>query len=201
MGSIAFSLFSPKLYTKPRVDGGAPVTMMAYPAPSPAAAATKSNLGFKNLMESFTVDIHRAEGRQLNVPLIAPFTIATSRLEGVENVAVRVELNNGCVGWGEAPILPFVTAEDQITALKKAGEACEFLKKSQAMSLGDVLREIGQLLPGHDFASVSSSLFFYFSQLPLFFLTKYSNFFIQIDESGYKSVSLLIRNQNLSTYS
>nr|KAJ0193356.1 hypothetical protein LSAT_V11C800446250 [Lactuca sativa] len=158
MGSIAFSLFSPKLYTKPRVDGGAQVTMMAYPAPSPAAAATKSNLGFKNLMESFTVDIHRAEGRQLNVPLIAPFTIATSRLEGVENVAVRVELNNGCVGWGEAPILPFVTAEDQITALKKAGEACEFLKKSQAMSLGDVLREIGQLLPGHDFASVRAGV-------------------------------------------
>ncbi|KAI3795142.1 hypothetical protein L1987_37790 [Smallanthus sonchifolius] len=99
----------------------------AYPT---AASKSKSNLGFKNLMESFTVDIHRAEGRQLNVPLIAPFTIATSKLEGVENVAIRVELS----------------------------EACEFLNKCQAMSLGDVLREIGQLLPGHDFASVRAGV-------------------------------------------
>ncbi|KAL4573361.1 hypothetical protein LXL04_020164 [Taraxacum kok-saghyz] len=158
MGSIAFSLFSPKLYKNPGVPGGSSVAMMAYPTPTAAAATTKSNLGFQNLMESFTVDIHRAEGRKLNVPLISPFTIATSRLEGVENVAVRVELNNGCVGWGEAPILPYVTAEDQITALKKAGEACEFLKKSRAMSLADVLREIGQLLPGHDFASVRAGV-------------------------------------------
>ncbi|KAI3503491.1 hypothetical protein L1887_31934 [Cichorium endivia] len=149
---MAFSLFSPKLYKSAGVDGGTSVAMMH---PTAAAAANKSNLGFKTLMKSFTVDIHRAEGRKLNMSLIAPFRIATSRLEGVENVAIRIELNNGCVGWGEAPILPFVTAEDQITALKKAGEACEFLKKSEAMSLGDVLREIGQLLPGHDFASVS----------------------------------------------
>ncbi|XP_076911813.1 L-Ala-D/L-amino acid epimerase isoform X3 [Bidens hawaiensis] len=124
------------------------VAMMA------STATTKSHLCFKNLMDSFTVNIHRAEGRRLNVPLIAPFTIATSRLEGVENVAIRVELSNGCCGWGEAPILPFVTAEDQTEALVKAGEACEFLKQSEAMSLGEVLREIGQLLPGHGFASI-----------------------------------------------
>ncbi|XP_024992011.1 L-Ala-D/L-amino acid epimerase isoform X2 [Cynara cardunculus var. scolymus] len=159
MGSIGFSLFSPKLYKTPGYGGGATaVATMAYPAVGATGCATKSNLGFKSLMESFTVDIHRADGRQLNVPLIAPFTIATSRLEGVENVAVRVELSNGCVGWGEAPILPFVTAEDQNTALKKAGEACEFLKKSEAMSFGDVLREIGQLLPGHEFASVRAGV-------------------------------------------
>jgi len=105
-------------------------------------------------MQTFSVDIHRAEGRQLNVPLIAPFTIATSKLEGVENVAIRVELSNGCCGWGEAPILPFVTAEDQIMALNKAAEACEWLKMSEVMSLGDLLIGIGKLLPGHDFASV-----------------------------------------------
>ncbi|XP_076911812.1 L-Ala-D/L-amino acid epimerase isoform X2 [Bidens hawaiensis] len=128
------------------------VAMMA------STATTKSHLCFKNLMDSFTVNIHRAEGRRLNVPLIAPFTIATSRLEGVENVAIRVELSNGCCGWGEAPILPFVTAEDQTEALVKAGEACEFLKQSEAMSLGEVLREIGQLLPGHGFASVRAGV-------------------------------------------
>lgn len=106
-------------------------------------------------METVTIDVHKAEGRPLNVPLIAPFTIASSRLDKVENVAIRVELSNGCVGWGEAPILPFVTAEDQPTALAKAAEACEFLKKSREMTLNVALTKIGEVLPGHEFASVS----------------------------------------------
>ncbi|XP_010279355.1 PREDICTED: L-Ala-D/L-amino acid epimerase isoform X4 [Nelumbo nucifera] len=121
---------------------------------SPVHTSTVTNFGFKTLMETVSVDVQRAEGRPLNVPLIAPFVIASSRLDKVENVAIRVELNNGCVGWGEAPILPFVTAEDQQTALVKAGEVCEFLRRSQPMTLGSVLAEIGGLLPGHEFASI-----------------------------------------------
>lgn len=91
------------------------------------------------------------------MPLIAPFTIASSRLDKVENVAIRIELNNGCVGWGEAPVLPHVTAEDQQTAIVKAGEACEVLKKSPPMALGSVFEAVASLLPGHQFASVSFS--------------------------------------------
>ncbi|KAK6925337.1 Enolase C-terminal domain-like, partial [Dillenia turbinata] len=116
------------------------------------------SMGFKNLLETFTIDVHRAEGRALNVPLLAPFTIATSRLEMVENVAIRVELRNGCAGWGEAPVLPFVTAEDQKTALEKAKEACEVLIKSPGMTLGSILGDIGGILPGHEFASVRAGV-------------------------------------------
>ncbi|KAG6746837.1 hypothetical protein POTOM_049208 [Populus tomentosa] len=75
---------------------------------------------------------------------------ASSRLDKVENVAIRIDLSNGCVGWGEAPILPFVTAEDQSTAIVKASEACELLKNSPSMTLGLVL----DILPGHEFASI-----------------------------------------------
>ncbi|KAL8150594.1 hypothetical protein V2J09_020402 [Rumex salicifolius] len=114
--------------------------------------------GFQKLTEIFTVDVHRAEGRPLVVPLKAPFTIANSRLEVVENVGIRVELSNGTVGWGEAPILPSVTAEDQATALAKAAEACQFLKMSSALTLGAALGEIGQILPGHAFASVRAGM-------------------------------------------
>lgn len=106
-------------------------------------------------METLTVHVERAENRPLNVPLIAPFTIASSRLDKVENVAIRIELSNGCVGWGEAPILPFVTAEDQPTAMAKAGEACELLRSCPPMTLGSLLEKIGGILPGHQFASVS----------------------------------------------
>lgn len=105
------------------------------------------------------MNVQRAESRPLNVPLIAPFTIANSRLDKVENVAIRVELSNGCVGWGEAPILPHVTAEDQPTAMVKAREACDFLLRTRGMTLSEVLGDIGGLLPGYEFASVSIKLF------------------------------------------
>ncbi|PIN22475.1 hypothetical protein CDL12_04817 [Handroanthus impetiginosus] len=127
-------------------------------AASPPVAPPSVCLGFKNLMETFTVDVYRAEGRPLNVPLMAPFTIASSRLDRVENVAIRVELSNGCVGWGEAPILPHVTSEDQLTALAKAAEACLFLKQSSGKTLGLVLDEISGILPGHSFASVRAGI-------------------------------------------
>lgn len=120
--------------------------------------AKSTTFGLKNLMATFTVNVHRAEGRPLNVPLTAPFTIATSRLDKVENVAIRIELSNGCVGWGEAPILPFVTAEDQPTALAKAEEACELLRQSSGKSLCFILGEIRQILPGHQFASVRAGI-------------------------------------------
>ncbi|KAE9601052.1 hypothetical protein Lal_00024029 [Lupinus albus] len=121
-------------------------------------AAAPITFGFKNLMETFTVDVNKAENRPLNVPLIAPFTIASSRLEKVENVAIRVELSNGCVGWGEAPVLPFVTAEDQSIAMAKAGEVCGFLRRLPALTLGSMLEEIEGVLPGHQFASVRAGV-------------------------------------------
>ncbi|KAJ7975158.1 L-Ala-D/L-amino acid epimerase [Quillaja saponaria] len=139
-------LFSPK--------SGAFSTRMAAVPP----AAISTNFWFKSLKETFTVDVHRAENRPLNVPLIAPFTIASSKLEKVENVAIRIELSNGCVGWGEAPILPSVTAEDQPTAMARATEACTFLRRSPAMTLSSILGEIGEILPGHQFASARAGV-------------------------------------------
>ncbi|XVF53870.1 hypothetical protein PTKIN_Ptkin05aG0134200 [Pterospermum kingtungense] len=123
-----------------------------------SASASATNIGFKNLMETFTVEVQKAENRPLNVPLIASFTIASSRLDKVENVAIRIELKNGCVGWGETPILPFVTAEDQPTAIAKAKEACEMVKRCSSITLGAVLRQIGDILPGHQFASVRAGV-------------------------------------------
>lgn len=53
----------------------------------------------------------------LNVPLLAPFTIASARLDHVENVAIRITLESGAEGWGEVPSLRPVTTEDQEAAL------------------------------------------------------------------------------------
>lgn len=53
----------------------------------------------------------------LNVPLINPFTIAVVDHRALQNVAVKITLADGSVGWGETPTLPPVTHEDQSTAL------------------------------------------------------------------------------------
>ena len=106
------------------------------------------------LLEFSIIEVVRAEARELNVPLKAPFVIASSRLERVGNVAVRLVLVDGSEGWGEAPVLPAVTAEDQPTALAKAALACAMLQTSPAMSCRQALANVSALLPGHDFASV-----------------------------------------------
>ncbi|MCY4487869.1 MAG: dipeptide epimerase [Deltaproteobacteria bacterium] len=67
--------------------------------------------------------ITRIEARPLDVALKAPFTISGARLDAVSNVAVRLELAGGVSGWGEIPILPTVTPEDQATALAAARRA------------------------------------------------------------------------------
>lgn len=95
------------------------------------------------------MDVQRAEERPLSVK-VANNSDPFSR--NVENVAIRVELSNGCVGWGEAAA---VTAENLAAALAKAKEACEFLQRSPAMTLNSVFEEIGGILPGQEFASVS----------------------------------------------
>ena len=121
--------------------------------------ATDANSGFKNLKETFIVDVQKAERKALNVPLISPITVATVKIEKVDNVAIRIELVDGCVGWGEAPILPPITAEDLPLAMSKVAEACEFLKRSPPMTLGLVLGEVGSILQSHSFASVSCTEF------------------------------------------
>ncbi|KAL8157856.1 L-Ala-D/L-amino acid epimerase-like [Apium graveolens] len=114
--------------------------------------------GFKLLMETFTVNVKQAERRELNVSLIQPTTTATSTYEKVRSVAIRIELSNGCVGWGEAPILRPLTAEDQPLAMQKVAEVCEFLKRSPAMTLGSVLGEIARILPGFEFAAARAGV-------------------------------------------
>ncbi|KAL2645066.1 hypothetical protein R1flu_012653 [Riccia fluitans] len=109
-------------------------------------------------LDSYIVDVVEAEAAELNVPLLAPFTIATTKLDFVQNVAVRVELKDGSIGWGEASTLPPVTAEDQPTALKKAKEACHFLKTSKDVSLRKFLERVSELCPGHEFSSVRAGV-------------------------------------------
>lgn len=53
---------------------------------------------------------------ELNIPLDAPFTIATGAKYQIENVLITIELENGTQGYGEAAPLEPVNGENQGTA-------------------------------------------------------------------------------------
>nr|GMD38897.1 L-Ala-D/L-amino acid epimerase [Ipomoea batatas] len=150
MAPLALSLHSLPLHThhsKPSSSFKIPVvTACMAPAAPPEVKPTTSSFGFKNMMEIFTVEVQRAEVRPLNVPLLAPFAISSSRLDKVENVAIKVELSNGCVGWGEAPVFPSVTAEDQPSALAMAAGASELAQKYRKQGFKILKLKVGKNL-------------------------------------------------------
>jgi hypothetical protein len=98
----------------------------------------------------------RVGGRRAPAPCPTrrAFTIASSRLAALSNVTVCVELCSGTVDWGEAPVLPSVTAGDQPAVLGAAGRACAVLAAALAAPLGALLQDVAGVLPGHNFASV-----------------------------------------------
>lgn len=100
--------------------------------------------------------IEAVDAFPLNVPLLRPFVIASGRLDRVENVAVRVRLSGGAVGWGEAPSLPPVTVEDQPTALAAVGEASEWLSGRDATAWRGIAAELGDRIPR--FAAVRAGI-------------------------------------------
>lgn len=112
--------------------------------------------GMIHIMDS-VVEVTKVEARCLDVPLLAPFEIASTKLSFVNNVAIRLELVDGSVGWGEAPTLPPVTSEDQPTALAKALEVSSELVGYSARCY-DILGKIFSLLPSPNFAAVSPSV-------------------------------------------
>lgn len=88
------------------------------------------------------------EARPLNAPLLAPFVMASTRLDHVENVAVSVRLDNGITGWGEIPSLQPVTAEDQGVALAAVERVAPWLEGQDAAAWRRLGRALAEREPG-----------------------------------------------------
>ena len=91
--------------------------------------------------------IAQVEARALDVPLIAPFGIATGRIDVVHNVAVRVTLAGGATGWGEVPWLPPVTAHDPPAILAAVAEIAPRLAGHDAAGWRARSAELAAWLP------------------------------------------------------
>ena len=94
-----------------------------------------------------TLSIVALDGRPLDVPLLRPFVVASTRLDRVRNVAVRLRLADGSEGWGEVPSLPPITAEDQPAALAAVDEAARWLVGRDGAAWRPLAAELTERLP------------------------------------------------------
>lgn len=69
-----------------------------------------------------------------------------------------MELSDGSVGWGEAPTMPPVTAEDQPSALAAAALAGEWLRGQPVDKWQQLLKGLQEYMPGHQYASVRAGM-------------------------------------------
>lgn len=103
------------------------------------------------------MNVQRAEGRPLSIRLNSPLHFRNWKLESLENVAIRVELSNGCVGWGEVQVLPLVSDVNLEMALAKTEEVCNYLRRIPPGTLNSVFDDITGVLSPREFAPVSES--------------------------------------------
>ena len=85
----------------------------------------------------------------LDVPLKSPFVVATARLDTVRNVVIRAELSDGSVGWGEASMLPPITAENQQLALASVASTAEWIPGLTATNWKSIASRLHDAIPDH----------------------------------------------------
>lgn len=75
--------------------------------------------------------LHSLTFHAVDFPLIAPFGIATGAQTVAENVLIRLELDDGTVGWGEAAPVFHISGESREDVLQLEGVACAALTGRQ----------------------------------------------------------------------
>lgn len=93
--------------------------------------------------------ISRIDIYPLDVSLINPFKIAVVNHTSLKNAAVKVTLTDGSTGWGEAPTLPPVTAEDQAIALSALHEQAPNLIGQDAEEWRRIASKMKESIPDY----------------------------------------------------
>lgn len=146
-----------------------------------------------------------------DVPLINPFTIASTKLIDVNNFIVELELQNGIKGYGEGTILHPVTVETQTVALQIAERDKQALIDQDVSSWRHVADMITGLFSGYSVlrCAFESAMFDALTQslrLPLYQFFGGSSSKIDTDitipicpESQAEQLATSYRNQGFST--
>ena len=64
--------------------------------------------------ETVTVRIKEIEPIAVSLPMVKPVIMAGEEIRRADNLLVRIETDNGLVGWGEAGAAPMHTGESSL---------------------------------------------------------------------------------------
>jgi L-alanine-DL-glutamate epimerase-like enolase superfamily enzyme len=94
--------------------------------------------------------ITKVEAWPITLPLLAPFVVATGKMDVAHNIFVRVTLRSGAFGYGEMAPFPDISGEDQdgsLQAFPIAAKECLGESATQFRKLSQRLREIAPCTP------------------------------------------------------
>lgn len=106
-----------------------------HPLPITTSQKSKELLTFgepSSLLRMPATSIRSIEFKPLNLPLTEPFAIASGAQMQVENVVIRVTLEDGTTGIGEAAPFPVVSGETQTSTLQALQQLANDLIKKDA---------------------------------------------------------------------
>ncbi len=82
-----------------------------------------------------------------NIKMAAPFRIATMEVDYSPNVLVRIETDNGIVGWGEASPLHSIVGETQSIVIASSLELRHLLLGKDGAEIAERVAEMDDFLP------------------------------------------------------
>lgn len=89
--------------------------------------------------------IRRMDAYAIALPLVKPMYMAGVHLTAAENLVVRVEARNGCVGWGEAASAPTMTGDTPRSMLSAVQRARPRLIGADAFDHARIVRALNAM--------------------------------------------------------
>lgn len=91
--------------------------------------------------------VRKIEFWSVDIPLTDPFVVATGSRFDAENVFVRITLNDGTWGYGEAAPFPEVGGEDRASCVKAIAQLGRLLIGRLSAEFAEVARDMAALAP------------------------------------------------------
>jgi L-Ala-D/L-Glu epimerase / N-acetyl-D-glutamate racemase len=91
--------------------------------------------------------VHKIEFWSVDIPITDPFVVATGARVVAENIFLRVTLEDGTQGYGEAAPFPEVGGEDRASSLDALTGLCATVLHQTADRFTEIARHMEDLLP------------------------------------------------------
>lgn len=85
---------------------------------------------------------------KFKIPMV-PFTIATGTMAYAQNLLIKIDTDEGIIGYGECSAFPMIVGETQDSCYLLAKNFASFWKGKDPLAINDRLRELDLLIAGN----------------------------------------------------